>query len=167
MLFTSIYTFGQELPPLIQVCDEFGEKTILSTRKIIISNDDYTKGFTLDVFFANKIVLSSIMIGFNGCNENDKIIILLDNDEKIEIKSFNSFNCDGKGYFPLSQKNIQKLRESPLKVIRLINGRTYDYLTQTIENKYKNYFINLFNSYYHQLEYGFFNKYSSDGTKIE
>lgn len=151
MSFT-VLSFSQvktDTVSVVNVVDDMGGKSYLTTtQKLIVANEDKTKGFSLDVIFASELTLLSKMVGIGGCNENDQLIILLENGEKINMTSWKSFNCKGEGYFRLSKSTIEKLRLSPLSKIRITNGRSYDSYTGNVDNDDKNYFIQLFNSYY-------------------
>lgn len=134
---------------VVSIVDEMSGKSFISTtQKLIVANEDKTKGFSLDILFASELTLFSKMVGIGGCNENDQLIILLENGEKINMTSWKSFNCKGEGYFRLTQTIIEKLRLSPLSKIRITNGRSYDSYTGDVDIEDKNYFIQLFNSYY-------------------
>lgn len=148
----SILSFSQiktDTVSVVNVVDEMsGESFMTTTKKLIIANEDKTKGFSLEVLLVSELTLLSKMVGIGGCNENDQMIILLENGEKINMTSWKKFNCKGEGYFRLSKNIIEKLRLSPLSKIRITNGRTYDNYTGEVDDDDKNYFIQLFNSYY-------------------
>lgn len=133
---------------LIKKIDEMSGKTyIFCNRSFIISNDDKSKGFRVDVFIMPDITFKFItvtMVGIGGCNEKDEIIILFENGEKITKKSWNKFNCDGEAYFFLDQKDINLLITHTLSKIRMTNGRSYDSYTGDVKEKDKRYFIQLF-----------------------
>lgn len=152
LMFFSMLSFGQvkdDTVRVVKIIDEMsGNANLSTTQRLIIANEHKTKGFSLDVIFASKMVLMSKMFDIGDCNENDQLIILLDNGEKINITSFNSFNCEGEGYFILTNNIIKKLRSSPLYKIRITNGRSYDNYTGEVNIEDKNYFIQIFNSYY-------------------
>ena len=150
----SVLSFSQVEPntvSVVNVVDEMsGESFLTPSRKLVISNDELTKGFSITVHFSPtfKPTLTSEMIGIGSCNEKDELIILLDDGEKINLISWKSFNCEGVGYFSLTNGMIKKLRNSPLSKIRITNGRSYDSYTKEVNDEDKNYFIQLFNSYY-------------------
>ena len=137
---------------VIKITDSMSDKSgLMATYPLVISNENTTKGFSLTPMFLSfglGIYLNSKMYGFSGCNENDKLIIVLENNEKINLISHNSFNCTGEGSFKLSRSIIKKLRTSPLYKIRITNGRSGDSYTDTVSINYKYYFLQLFNSYY-------------------
>jgi hypothetical protein len=84
------------------------------------------------------------MVGIGTCNENDEIIILFENGEKITKKSWKKFNCNGEAYFNLTDKEIDLLKKIPMSKIRMSNGRSYDSYTGDVKTKDKRYFIQLF-----------------------
>lgn len=147
-------SFGQEkvdTASVVRIVDELADKTFLTTtQRVVIRNNERTKGFNLDVFFSTggRIYLTSQMFGIGSCNEKDQLIILLEDGEKINLTSFNKFNCEGEGMFLLSSSEVRKLRSSPLSKIRITNGRTYDSYTGDVPENSTKYFIQVFNSYY-------------------
>jgi hypothetical protein len=86
-------------------------------------------------------MITATMVGIGGCNENDEIIILFENGEKIIKTSWKEFNCDGETYFNMDEEDIELLRTQPLSKIRMTNGRTYDSYTGDVKQKDKRYFI--------------------------
>jgi hypothetical protein len=127
--------------------DEMSNKTyVYPNRTFVVANESSTKGFKVDVFIKENLTISSvmtIMVGLGGCNENDEIIILFENGEKITKRSWKKFNCDGESYFDLTNSELQMLRTLPLSKIRLTNGRTFDSYTGDVKEKDKRYFIQL------------------------
>lgn len=141
--------------------DQMSGKTyIYPSRNFVVANENSTTGFKVDVFFKDDGTISSIgtiMVGLGGCNENDEIIILFENGEKITKKSWNKFNCDGDSYFKVTESELNMLRKYPLSKIRLTNGRTYQSYTGDVKEKDKRYFI--------QLMYAIDNKLVKEVTK--
>lgn len=133
---------------IVKFVDEMADEFYLvpSTR-IVVANEDNTKGFIIDAFINENFELRTLfveMVGMGSCNENDKIIIQLDNGEKINATSWKDFNCEGQSYFRLTSSDIQKLKSSPISKIRMTNGRTYDTFTGDVESDQKRWFIQLF-----------------------
>ena len=124
-----------------------GETYVYGNRSFIVANDESTKGFKVDTYIKSDLSFGMItvkMVNIGNCNENDEIIILFENGEKITKKSWKKFNCDGEAYFNLSESDIQVLRTQPISKIRMTNGRTYDSYTGDVKSKDKRYFIQLF-----------------------
>jgi hypothetical protein len=88
-------------------------------------------------------MITVVMVGIGSCNENDEIIILFENGEKIVKKSWNSFNCDGEAYFNINELEMKLLRTLPMSKIRMTNGRSFDSYTGDVIAKDKRYFIQL------------------------
>lgn len=146
----SIQLFGQNYDTtyVIKYVDVMENSSLLvSNRKLIIANSNQTVGFTLLVAFKNDVYLISKMVNIGSCNENDKLIILLENGEKVELVSTKEFNCKGEGFFVLTNFDILKLKASPIAKIRITNGRSFDSYTSEVNLKDKYYFMHLFNSY--------------------
>ena len=57
---------------------------------------------------------------------------------------WNDFNCDGKGWFKISDSDKELLATNKVLKIRIQNGRTYENYTHDVEKKNQDYFIQLF-----------------------
>jgi hypothetical protein len=77
------------------------------------------------------------------CIEDNTLIIMFSNSQKISLMSFNKFNCDGTAWFHLSNEQCKLLSSQPIDKIRIKNGRTYDEMTATLKIN-KDYFIQTF-----------------------
>lgn len=123
-------------------------KTYLyGNRDLKVENADKTKGFTLTTYIKSDITFGMLVVtmyNIGNCNENDEIIILFDNGEKITQKSWKKFNCEGIAYFNLKDNEIELLKTQPISKIRVTNGRSYDSYTGDVTSKDKRYFIQLF-----------------------
>jgi len=133
---------------LVKETDEMSGKTyVYGNRGFIVANDEGKIGFRVDTYIKNDLSFGMItvtMVGIGNCNENDEIIILFENGERITKKSWLEFNCDGDAYFYMNEKEIQLLRTQPMSKIRMTNGWTYDSYTGDVKEKDKRYFIQLF-----------------------
>lgn len=134
---------------IIKLIDNMSDKIYYMTNKsFVVINETGKIGFKVDVHISKKIEFDFVTIksvGIGNCNENDEIIILLENGQKITKKSWQEFNCKGNSYFNLNDNDIILLKSSPLSKIRLKNGRSYDSYTGDVQNKDKQWFIQLFN----------------------
>lgn len=148
----TMFSFGQTAADsvyLVKETDAMSGKTyVYGSRDFICANDVGKIGFRISTHInSDKLSFSMItatMVGIGRCNENDEIIILFENGEKITKTSWKKFNCDGETYFNMNEKDIQLLRTQPLSKIRMTNGRTYDSYTGDVKQKDKRYFIQLF-----------------------
>lgn len=133
---------------LVKETDEMSGKTyVYGNRRFIVANDAGEVGFRVGAYIRDNMsfgFISVTMIGIGSCNENDEIIILFENGERITKKSWLEFNCDGDAYFYMNKKEIQLLRTQPMSKIRMTNGWTYDSYTGDVKEKDKRYFIQLF-----------------------
>lgn len=86
------------------------------------------------------------MINIGNCNEDDEIIILFDNGEKIIKDTQSRFNCQGVVSFTFSGNEINLLRNHAMAKIRITNGRSNDSCTGEVQEKDKKYFIQLYRS---------------------
>jgi hypothetical protein len=151
MCLMTMVSFGQTSDSVyvVKETDAMSGKTyVYGSRDFICANDAGKIGFRISTHInSDKLSFSMItatMVGIGGCNENDEIIILFENGEKITKTSWKKFNCDGETYFNMNEKDIQLLRTQPLSKIRMTNGRTYDSYTGDVKQKDKRYFIQLF-----------------------
>ena len=151
MCLITMFSFGQTSKDsvyLVKETDEMSGRTyVYSNRAFIVADDDGKIGFRVGTYIKNDLSFGMItvtMVGIGNCNENDEIIILFENGEKITKKSWKKFNCKGEAYFNMTEKEIKLLRTEPISKIRMTNGRTYDSYTGDVKEKDKRYFIQLF-----------------------
>ena len=99
---------------LVKETDEMSGKTyVYGNRAFIVANDAGEVGFRVGTYIRDNMSFGFItvtMVGIGNCNENDEIIILFENGERITKKSWLKFNCDGDAYFFMNEKEIQLLR---------------------------------------------------------
>lgn len=147
MVAMTISSFAQV--KITKTVDEMTDKVYhFVSERLIAANSAGNKGCAISMSIKSSngtlISKSSIvqMVGLGRCNENNTIILLFDNGDKVSIDSWNPFNCDGTVYFNFSKANIKKMRTNPLSKIRITNGRSYESYTAEVE--YKNYFIDFY-----------------------
>ena len=128
--------------------DDMTDKVSYSISEgLVCANIEKTLGFRIDPNITikkdKKVVENLIitMVGLESCNENNTLIILFENGDKITLTSWNKFNCKGTSYFSLTPSTIEKLKDNEISKIRLTNGKSYKSFTS--ELTYKNYFIEL------------------------
>jgi glycerate kinase len=144
----SVVSFGQIVTKdsvyIIRETDAMSGLThVYSSRRFICANEAGKIGFIVSAVIKSDIIITATMIGIGGCNENDVIIILFENGEKIVKTSWKKFNCDGETYFDVNEKDMQLLRTQTLSKIRMTNGRTHDNYTGDVKSKDRRYFIQL------------------------
>ena len=116
---------------------------------MVIKSEDETSGFRISLGIKEKnsqlkdngINIKAVNIG--SCYENNKLIILFENGEKINLVSWNKFNCEGNAYFDITDQQRELLINQKVKKIRFENGRSFENLTGEATNP--EYFITLFN----------------------
>ena len=81
-------------------------------------------------------------VNFSGCNENDELIFLFESGERLAIRSWNKFNCEGKAYYSLDKEQINLLNSNKISKIRFTSGKSFDSVTG--EPSMSDYFIKLF-----------------------
>ena len=134
---------------VIETKDDMTDKVSYTPSEgLLCGNDDLSKGFRIDpnitVKNGKKVIKNLIisMVGIERCNEKNKLIILFENGEKLNLLSWNKFNCKGTAYFRLTDETISALSTNEITKIRLTNGRSYKSFTYEMTNKA--YFVELF-----------------------
>jgi len=147
VIFISGYSQSDSVK-IFKVIDEMDDNFYyMPNRKMVVSNKEMTKGFSLDAYLEKNWTMRMItakLIGIGRCNEKDELILLFENGEKIKSVSWKKFNCEGKAYFNVSDKDKGLLKTQKLVKARITNGRTFESLTQEVELKDKTYFIDLY-----------------------
>jgi hypothetical protein len=130
--------------------DEMTDKvSYFPSERLFAANTELTKGCAIDMIIdvKNDVKTSNFMavkmVGLESCNEKNNLIILFDNGDKINLNSWNKFNCKGNAYFTLSKSDINMLKVNPISKVRITNGKSYKSYTAEIE--YKTYFIEFYN----------------------
>ena len=124
------------------------EITYMANKRFIAANESLNKGCAIDMIIAEKDCrlgakhLITTMVGLDKCNENNTLIILFDNSDKITLESWNKFNCKGDTYFTFTDSHIQKLKTQTIDKVRITNGSSYKSYTAQI--KEKDYFIKFY-----------------------
>jgi hypothetical protein len=111
-----------------------GDKYFSPNYDMIVANKEKTKGAKISAHINQKGQLSFItakLIGLGNCVENNEMIILFENEEKISLKSWNDFNCKGNAYFYVTKTQLELLRNQPMKTIRVRNGSNYESVTSS------------------------------------
>lgn len=137
---------------IIKDCDDMTDKCIYYPRqKMAVANEEKTTGFTMTTLISNEngrlavtdIMVQSVNIG--NCNENDKLIIMLDDSTKISLNSWNKFNCEGNAWFSLKQSEIDRLGSHKMIKAYFQNGRSYESFSNAVLLEDQNYFLNIIN----------------------
>jgi hypothetical protein len=135
---------------IIKDCDDMTDKCIYYPKqKMAVANEEKTIGFTMTTLISSEndqltitdIMVQSVNIG--TCNENDKLIIMLDDSTKISWVSWNKFNCDGDAWFSLKQSDIERLESHKIIKAYFQNGKSYESFTNTVQSEDQNYFVNI------------------------
>ena len=141
------FSFAASSQKLTYTKDIMTDKEYINIDKVFMASNDSKNGFFIKptfkildgvVKYNGLIVISS---GVGSCMENDRLIILFEDNTKVELKSWQNFNCKGTSYFDLHSKELENLNKR-VKAIRLTNGRSYEsYTFETKTEEEKNYFI--------------------------
>jgi hypothetical protein len=130
---------------IINEVDEMSGKKYSSVNlNLVVYNESKTKGFKITPYVKENNVKMLVIkaVNFSGCNENDELIFLFENGERLVMKSWNKFNCEGKAYYNLDKDQINLLNSNKITKIRFTSGKSYDNVTG--EPSMADYFIKLF-----------------------
>jgi hypothetical protein len=134
-------------PKLVKQIDEMDDKTYLfASYKFVVANEEKTIGFIVQPNISDDYNLQDMIgtiVGLGSCNENDELIILFDNGEKVKLHSWKKFNCKGAVYFSIDDDTYNLLKNHKLMKIKITNGRTFQSFTKEVPSKYQTYFIQL------------------------
>ena len=142
-LALAISTFASDVEIYKYIDEMTDDVSYLASYGVAIKNYEKERGFAIKPYISNNQKFIGLMVshlGF-GCNEDDTLILLLENGQKIKLTSWNKFNCEGDSFFRVNQGVLHKLKNSPLKKAMFRNGRNYKSLTQEFEQIDKDYFI--------------------------
>lgn len=135
---------------IVKDCDDMTDKcTYYPRHNMILANEKKTMGFTMDARIVEKngqlsvadIMILSVNIG--GCNESDKLILMLSDSTKLSLTSWNKFNCEGNAWFSLKESDVNRLASSKIIKAYFQNGRSYDSFTKEIEGEDQDYFVKI------------------------
>ena len=141
----------------ITMCEDkmTDKKYALGDKGILCSNND-KDGFVVSVswrvnedkWLGDSAIYSGLIVKSNigTCNEKDKLIFLFEDETKIEMTSWNSFNCEGNAYFDFEKAYLRKLGSNKIKAIRFVNGRSFDAITYILKDTEQDYFIKAYSA---------------------
>lgn len=149
ILFIGTNLFAQNNIKLKYYKDVMTDKEYIYSQEKLLCLETPQKGFILSVSYTlkkgkvsyNGINLFSQDIG--NCVEHDKLIFLFEDDTKLELTSWQKFNCEGRSYFDYNADRLSKLTKR-IKAIRFQNGHSFESVTRTFEKETdKTYFIDV------------------------
>jgi hypothetical protein len=150
LAFQSVGYSQYKKATIIKEVDEMTLETYYyPSRHFIVANKEKTKGFSIGAHLNENNMFDDIIAtiyGLGGCVENSTIIVLLQGDRRITIKSWNKFNCDGTAYFDVPYEDIELLRTYPIVKIRITNGFNYEEYTGDVLEEDSRYFIDIINA---------------------
>jgi len=147
-LAASFNSYAQ--PEILKTCDEMTDKCYyIPSEKIVLINEVIKQGFNMAPRFEEKrgkLEMTDILCkvaNIGACHENDKLIIMFSDGNKLTFISWNKFNCEGDAWFSVSESDIAKLASFKVTKAYIQNGRSYDSLTMEIPEVNGEYFIKL------------------------
>ena len=98
---------------------------------LVVANESKTKGSKISIHLKDGEFrfLTAELIGLGNCVEDNTIIILFEDDTKINLTSWNDFNCDGSAYLNPTPEQLTKLTTLEVKTIRVTNGYNHKSVT--------------------------------------
>ena len=105
---------------IVEEKDQMTDKVYyFASRQVICVNpSDSKQGFGVGFFVQQEgdelkaKELKTKIVGIGTCHEKDEVIFLLENQSKISGKMWNDFNCEGKGWFKVSESDKELLATS-------------------------------------------------------
>jgi hypothetical protein len=94
----------------------------------------------------NQLLVADIMVksvNIGNCNENDKLILMLDDSTKLSLVSWNKFNCEGNAWFTVRESDVNRLGSHKILKAYFQNGRSYDSYSGTIVPEDQDYFVKI------------------------
>lgn len=140
---------------ILKSVDDMTDKTYyFPTFKIPLINKTENQGLGISAFIDEKEYDNSIYIkdldvksiNVGGCVEKSEIIFLFEDGSKINLISWNKFNCDGNSWFEIPESDSQILSTKELRKVKFINGRSYDSFTLEVPANRRRYFIQLYDA---------------------
>jgi hypothetical protein len=140
---------------IVKSVDDMTDKTYyFPTFKIPLINKAENQGLGISAFidekeYDNTIYIKDLdvkSINVGGCVEKSEIIFLFEDGSKINLISWNKFNCDGNSWFEIPESDSEILSTKELKKVKFINGRSYDSFTLEVPANRKRYFIQLYDA---------------------
>lgn len=140
---------------IIETKDKYTQELSYSVNKSIVSKKGST-GVEIKPNFHNDLIVGISVYTYNlgSCNENNRLEIILENNELIAIKALNDYNCNKwfnfwfEGAFGSDKvEQYDKIKNNKIKSIRVTNGYTYDSYEFDVPLMYKDYFIRIFNDF--------------------
>lgn len=135
-----------------QVDDMEDKSYYYPSRSIVIIDETKKQGIRLSAFINSKTETLKLddlelkMVGIGSCVENNILIIKFEDETKIELKSWNDFNCEGNAWFDIDkgEDDIVRLLETKrISKIRVQNGRSYESFTAEVSPDDADYFMQL------------------------
>jgi|LauGreDrversion4_2_1035121.scaffolds.fasta_scaffold146738_2 hypothetical protein len=138
----------KDIPFYIETCiDKMTDKSYAFGSKSLLCSEDGKKGFIVRITLNNKDGevsyngLNVKSVGIGSCVENSTLIILFEDDTKVQVGAWNKFNCEGNNYMDWQGKSFDKITEKKVKALRFQNGRTMDSYTYNVPEKERAFFL--------------------------
>lgn len=116
--------------------------------KLVVADDNNKRGISITAMLEDEYkkigTLSVRAIGFGSCFENDELIFLFEDGEKLKLNSYSGFNCDGKLFFDMKESYKEILSSKKLVKVRVTSGRDGASYTKEVEPTSQEYFIKVY-----------------------
>lgn len=148
LTFSFLQSYSQTKADLKYEKDEMEDKEYLMAKRSLILNSG-SKKVLIDVALVkdaqgkwNYNGLVCISSGLSSCQEEDEIIILFTNGQKLKMTMWNKFNCQGYAFFDADRSQGTYLFR-PVKKIRFTSGKSGEYVEKDFTTLESTYFTNL------------------------
>ena len=115
-----------------KIVDDMTDKVYYTpSENLICQVSGSSRGFSIRYSIEGKsdksIKVSQLIVQAVGleCIENSKLLILFEDGSKMNLSSWNKFNCEGNAYFSLTPSQIKILSSKKIKKMRIENGRNH------------------------------------------
>ena len=166
LLFFSSILFAQQksdttkenkrlLPYYIETCiDKMTDKPQAHGSKYLMCTDGKEKAFAVSFIWTyngEEVSYFGINVysqGIGNCVESSILILLFEDDTKLQLSAWNAFNCDGSSFMDWKGRQFDKIVSQKVKTIRFQNGRTMDSYTYDLSPDEQSYFMEAGNAFY-------------------
>ena len=136
---------------IVKEIDDMTDKVSYeASERFYVADNERSSGFAIDVvidiengkLYSKGWIVTTADLG--GCNEDNDLIILFEDGSRMNLKSFNQFNCDEVAFFALNLEQEVYIATKRIKKMRFKNGFSYDVYTNEVD--YPDYFIQLYDA---------------------
>jgi len=146
IIFAVVQTAFSQPLQIVKHYDDMTDETMYTLNKDVYVTNDKDMGILLQVVpqMTGNHVIRTVHAGIGQCCEKNELIILLEDGQRWKVTAFNQYNCEAEGLYWLSSDDLNLLKSSPMKKIRVTNGVNLDNYTEDVNDDEKLFFNELF-----------------------